>query len=93
MTNDGMKSSVAIQEEFDRISAQVEFEDFLAMASQVMKIYEMFDRAIAQGSDYARGYESGFWAGRELDAKYQLGRMESITEKHLQVVRHWGDSP
>ena len=92
MTGNGMKSNFAIQEELNRISAQVEFEDFLSKASQVMEIYELFDSAAAKGLDYARGYADGFWAGRELDAKYQLARIESVVEKHLKSMRYCNGS-
>jgi len=76
-----MESAFEIHEELDRVSNQLQLEDYLAMASQVMEIYEMFDKASAVSSDYGQGYQDGFWAGRKLDAKYQLAKMESITEK------------
>jgi len=81
VTRDGMKSTVAIHEELDRVLTQVELEDYLSMASQAMEIYEMFDKADAIGSDYGQGYQDGFWTGHKLDAKYQLAKMESIEEK------------
>lgn len=81
MIRDGMESTVAIDEELDRVVTQVELEDYLSMASQVMEIYEMFDKAGDIGSDYGQGFRDGFWAGRKLDAKYQLAKMESVKEK------------
>ena len=81
MTDDGMTSIQAILEDLHRVFNQIAFEDFLSNASQTMEIYEMFDRAAAQGESYGQGYQDGFWAGRELDAKYQQARLESMTER------------
>lgn len=81
MTRDRIESTDAIHEELDQVLTQVELEDYLAMASQVMEIYEMFDKAGAVGPDYGQGYRDGFWAARKLDAKYQLAKMESVKEK------------
>ena len=81
MTRDGMESTFEIHEELGRVSNQLQLEEYLSMASQVMEIYEMFDKAGVIGSDYGQGYQDGFWAGRKLDAKYQLAKMESIKEK------------
>ena len=83
-----MESTFAIHEELDRILTQLELEDYLSMASQTMEIYEMFDKAGAIGSNYGQGYQDGFWAGRQLDAKYQLAKMESIKEKNLDFLEH-----
>ena len=88
MTRDGMESTVAIHEELDRILTQLELEDYLALASQTMEIHEMFDKAGNIGSNYGQGYQNGFWAGRQLDAKYQLAKMESIKEKNLDFLEH-----
>jgi len=76
-----MELNTAINEELDWVLAQVELDDYLAMASQVMEIYEMFDKADAVGPDYGQGYRDGFWAARKLDAKYQLAKMESVKAK------------
>ena len=81
MTSNGMTSNYAMHEDLERVLTQVQLEDFLSNASQTMEIYEMFDRAIAEGTDYGQGYRDGFWAARELDAKYQLAKLESIAEK------------
>lgn len=70
-----------IHNELDQVLTQVELEDYLAMASQTMEIYEMFDKANNVGSGYGQGFQDGFWAARKLDAKYQLAKMESIKEK------------
>ena len=83
-----MESTSAIHEELDRILTQLELEDYLSMASQTMEIYEMFDKAGAIDSNYGQGYQDGFWAGRQLDAKYQLAKMESIKEKNLDFLEH-----
>jgi hypothetical protein len=81
VTRDGAESTFAVKEELDKLLTQVKFDDFLAKASQVMEIYEMFDKATAVSSEYGQGYQEGFWAGRKLDAKYQLAKVESIMEK------------
>jgi len=81
MLKEEMESTFAIHEELERIVAQLETENYLSMASQTMEIYEMFDKASAIGSNYGRGYQDGFWAGRQLDAKYQMAKMESIKDK------------
>jgi hypothetical protein len=81
VTKEAMESALAVLDELDQVMTQVELEDYLSMASQTMEIYEMFDKASAVGSDYGKGYQDGFWAGRKLDAKYQLAKMESIKEK------------
>ena len=78
---DGMKSIREMSEQLNWIKTQIELEDCLSRASQAMEIYERFDKAYARGKEYALGYQEGFWAGRELDAKYQLARIESIAEK------------
>ena len=81
MTKRGLEPTCDIHEELEQVVTQVELEDYLAMASQTMEIYEMFDKAGAVGSDYGQGFQDGFWAARKLDAKYQLAKMESIKEK------------
>jgi hypothetical protein len=81
MTNDRMASILAMHEGLERVFNQIALEDFLSNASQTMEIYEMFDRAVAKGESYGQGYQDGFWAGRELDAKYQQARLESMTER------------
>ena len=80
MTDDGMISNHTAHEALEKALTQIGFEDFLSNASQTMEIYEMFDKAGAMGSNYGQGYQDGFWAGRELDAKYQRAKVESITE-------------
>jgi hypothetical protein len=80
MTDDRMVSNNATHETLEMMLTQLGFEDFLANASQVMEIYEIFDQAVARGVDYGQGYQDGFWAARELDAKYQRAKLESITE-------------
>ena len=91
MTIGGFKSNRAIHEELDWISTKMQFEDCLSTASQVMEIYEMFDKAAAVGFCYGQGYQDGFWAGRKLDAKYQLARIKSISEKHNKLLDHCED--
>ena len=81
MTKRGLEPTCDIHEELEQVVTQVEMEDYLAMASQTMEIYEMFDKAGAVGSDYGQGFQDGFWAARKLDAKYQLAKMESLKEK------------
>ena len=81
MAIDGMEPTDAIQNELDQFLTQLELEDYLSIASQTMEIYEMFDRATAIDANYGQGYQDGFWAGRQLDAKYQLAKMKSINEK------------
>jgi len=81
MTKRGLEPTCDIHEELEQVVTQVELEDYLAMASQTMEIYEMFDKAGAVGSDYGQGFQDGFWAARKLDAKYQLAKMESIKDK------------
>lgn len=80
MADDRMISNHTAYEALEKVLTQLGFEDFLSNASQTMEIYEMFDRAVAKGIDYGQGYKDGFWASRELDAKYQRAKMESITE-------------
>ena len=81
MAVDGMESAFVVEKELGELLAQVKLDEFLAMASQVMEIYEMFDEAVAAGLEYGQGYQDGFWAGRKLNAKYQLAKIESIVEK------------
>ena len=90
MTRDGIESAFVIEEKLNKLLGQVKFEDFLAMASQTMEIYEMFDRAANVSPEYGRGYEDGFWAARQLDAKYQLVKMESIMEQSSAYFQQWG---
>ena len=80
MTDNKMISNHTAYEALEKMLTQLGLEDFLAHASQVMETYEMFDRAVERGTDYGQGYQDGFWAGRELDAKYQWAKLESITE-------------
>lgn len=88
MVRDGVESTFAVEEKLKQLSAQIEFEGFLTMASQVMEIYEMFDKAAAVSPEYCKGYQDGFWAGRELDAKCQLAKIESIVEKSSAYLEH-----
>lgn len=81
MTRDIRESASIIEKELNKFLTQVELDNFLARASQVMEIYELFDKAAATGSEYGQGYQDGFWAGRRLDAKYQLAKVEIFLEK------------
>lgn len=92
MKTDEMRSIRDIHDQLEWISAQIELEDCLSKASQAMEIYERFDKAHARGKEYALGYQEGFWAGRELDAKYQLARIESIAEKQETILEKCGAS-
>jgi len=88
VTIDGIESAFAVEEKLKHLLAQIKFEGFLSMASQVMEIYEMFDKAAAISLEYCKGYKDGFWAGRELDAKYQLAKIESMVEKSSACFEH-----
>jgi len=81
VTRDGTESASVIEDKLNKLIGQVRFEDFLARASQTMEIYDMFDTATAVSPEYGRGYEDGFWAARQLDAKHQMVKMESIMEQ------------
>ena len=83
MIRDGMESVFIIERGLDKLLTQVKIDDYLSMASKAMEIYEMFDEAVAINSDYGQGYQDGFWAAYELDAKYQLAKMESLIGKSL----------
>ena len=83
-----MESLFVIEKELDELLAQGELDDFLARASQVMEIYEMFDKAATVNSEYSQGYQDGFWAGRALDTKYQLAKVEAIVERSLDCFKH-----
>ena len=89
MTRDGIESAFVVEEKLNKLLGQVRFEDFLAMASQAMEIHEMFDRATTISPEYGQGYEDGFWAARQLDAKYQLVKMESIMEQSSVYFQQW----
>lgn len=88
MTRDEIESASAIEEKLKELLAQVKCESFLAMASQVMEIYEMFDKAAAVSLEYGKGFQDGFWASRELDSKYQLAKVESLVEKSSAYFEH-----
>jgi hypothetical protein len=88
VTIDGAELASVLEKELDKLLANLKFEDFLARASQVMEIYEMFDKAAAASSEYGQGYQDGFWAGRALDTKYQLAKVEAIVEKSLDYLKH-----
>lgn len=89
MTRDGMESVFTIERELATLLTQVKIDDYLAMVSKAMEIYEMFDEAVAINSEYGRGYQDGFWAACELDAKYQLAKVESIMEKSSAYFEHY----
>lgn len=92
MTTEGTESIREVQERLDWIKTQIELEACLSKASQAMEIYEKFDEAHVKGEEYALGFKEGFWAGRELDAKYQLARIESIAEKQETLLEKCGVS-
>ena len=81
MTRDVRELASIVEKELDSFLTQVEVDNFIARASQVMEIYELFDNAAAAGLEYGQGYQDGFWAGRRLDAKYQLAKVEIFLEK------------
>ena len=81
MTRDVRELASIVEKELDNFLTQVEVDNFIARASQVMEIYELFDNAAAAGMEYGQGYQDGFWAGRRLDAKYQLAKVEIFLEK------------
>jgi hypothetical protein len=86
MTGEGKESTFVTEKELGQLVAQMKFEDFLAKASQVMEIYEMFDEAAAVGPEYSRGYQDGFWAARKLDVKYHLAKAESMIKKSSSYI-------
>jgi hypothetical protein len=81
VTRDGREPGFTILDELDDMLIQLEFEETISRASQVMEIYEMFDKAAAVNSEYGQGYKDGFWSGLRLDAKYQLAKVRSVMEK------------
>ena len=89
MKTDNVNSIRGIDEQLDWISTQIELEDCLAKASHTMEMHEKFDRAQTRGEEYALGYREGFWAGHELDVKYQLAKIESIAEKQEILMRKY----
>jgi len=53
-----------------RLNAEIQLRHEMRLASEKMEMYELFDQAILQGSDYSEGFEAGFRASRILYEKY-----------------------
>ena len=73
-----------------RINAEMAFEDELALASEQMEAYELFDQADQCGDIYSKGYREGFWAGRGLQRKLDVARTDSLNQKHEWLRKKWG---
>ena len=79
-----------LQQELDRINAEIDLEDELAEASEVMEVEELLNSARMRGETYGIGYEKGFWRGLNFYANKQSARMESISAKHRELNKRWG---
>jgi hypothetical protein len=78
-----------LKTELERISREIEFEDFLANASQQMEALELIDGAYLRGEAYGNGFREGFIKARVLINKYDLARLENIRQKHDVLSKIW----
>ena len=54
-----------------------------------MEIYELLDKALDQGEQYALGYHDGFWVGRSLLQKRIDVVTRAIHDKHDELMNRW----
>lgn len=80
MANDKRSWDCQLQNELARIKAQIQLESEMSRASEQMEIYELFEQAESYGNGYSKGFQDGFWAGRELFQKYRVADYESRQE-------------
>jgi len=83
------KCDPKLKAELERIGREIEFEDFLANASQQMEILELIDGAYLRGEAYGNGFREGFIKARVLKNKYDQARLENIKQKHDELSKIW----
>ena len=84
------KCDPKLRAELDRISAEIDFEDELAEASEKMEIRELINEARMRGESYGIGFEEGFWAAWHMSIDSDIARSESVRQKHAELEKHWG---
>jgi hypothetical protein len=87
MDREGDERDPVMLNELRRLRAELELEDFLALASAAMEVREMCAQADQQGPEYSRGYREGFQAACDLCDRYPKARRESILAKSEKM--HW----
>ena len=71
MNNGKTTKDLEYQKELGRLNAEIQLEETMSLASEAMEIYELFEEAERKGDGYGKGFQDGFWAGRELYQKYK----------------------
>ena len=69
--------------EIQRINAEIEYEDAIAAASEIMEIEDIIDQIKrARGDDYAESFSDGFACGYGFRLGKEFLRDESIAKKY-----------
>ena len=69
--------------EIQRINAEIEYEDAIAAASEIMEIEDIIDQIKrARGDDYAESFSDGFACGYKFRLGKEFLRDESIAKKY-----------
>ena len=55
-----------------RLNAEIQLRHQMRLASEKMEMYELFEQATLQGSDYCEGFQAGFQASQELIRRHKI---------------------
>jgi len=78
------------RKELNKVNRELDIEFEIAMASEDMMIWELFDEAAKHGETYSQGYQDGFRAGRELLLELRSHIAEASHKKHDALSKRWG---
>jgi len=80
----------ALKRELDNINTAIILENQIALACEVMEMYDLFEKARERGEEYLMAYQDGFFANQALQMKYEEDRRESIRQKYADLIKEWG---
>ena len=92
MVNQHPISNSDFQQELNRINTELELEDEMENASNVMELLEIFEEARRHGASYSSGFIDGFEKGVDLFLGKSIARQQSIQDKYNKLRAKWGYS-
>ena len=83
------KCDPELQKELDRINTELDLEDAMENASDIMEIREKFEQSQIRGIEYAHGYYDAWWESANYYEKHRAERMKSIEQKYNELRKRW----
>ena len=90
MTNECTTSATNLEQEVNLLTAELELENEMEWASNVMEMAEIFEEARCHGTDYGSGFMHGFEKGIDFFLKKSVAREQSTQEKVHKLESKWG---